>query len=657
MPSALETPRRRWSRPIGSFVAAAALVLGAPSAQATLYNVSVTADDANLGANGNCTLREAVLAANTNTAVDACLAGSVGQDTILLAAGSYSLTIPGRNEDQSATGDLDVREALTISGVSAASTTIDGSALGDRLLQVATGVTARVSDLTMSGARLTGGNAEAVAGGGVWNDGDLTLNRVRVTDNRATGGNSANASANGGSGTAAGILNSSTGSLVLDTVEVSANVSTGGNGGLTCCSMSCSCMQGSSGGGASAGGILNQGVISIRTSTIQDNSANGGNGTYFASAGAASAGGLLTVGATASILDTLFARNHASAGSGLTTNSAFGGALYVGGGAATLEQSLVAENTVQASTTNLVNNGSPAGGAGAFVATGATLDVRNSTMAKNVATASPAPTIGSYVGGAASGGAIDSDGTVVVESSTLADNQVTAGAAGTGTAGAVLGGAINSDGATSMVNTAIAANLGVVPGGPTTDEACDGTVAITSIGGNLESPSNSCALAGSGDLAFVTAGSLALQPLANNGGATWTQALGAGSPAINTGVSGSCPSVDQRHYARIGVCDRGAYEVGGTPCTDADHDGYSVEGGACGAVDCSDSNAAVNPGAVEIPGNGIDDDCNAGTPGCLTPQAADASVGAGTSGTTGLGGTLGAALFLFVGIRSMRRRS
>jgi hypothetical protein len=45
-------------------------------------------------------------------------------------------------------------------------------------------------------------------------------------------------------------------------------------------------------------------------------------------------------------------------------------------------------------------------------------------------------------------------------------------------------------------------------------------------------------------------------------------------------------------------------------CTDADEDGYSVEGGDCGPVDCNDSDAAVNPGANEVCDNGVDDDCD-----------------------------------------------
>ena len=49
--------------------------------------------------------------------------------------------------------------------------------------------------------------------------------------------------------------------------------------------------------------------------------------------------------------------------------------------------------------------------------------------------------------------------------------------------------------------------------------------------------------------------------------------------------------------------------------TDADNDGYGYNGpwtpcGVSNPGDCNDNNASVHPGATEIPGNGIDEDCN-----------------------------------------------
>lgn len=88
-----------------AFVAAALMLCTASAGYATAINITTPADD--LTANGNCTLREAVIAANTDTAVDGCPAGSAS-DAIIVPAGTYVLTLVGTGEDAAATGGLDV---------------------------------------------------------------------------------------------------------------------------------------------------------------------------------------------------------------------------------------------------------------------------------------------------------------------------------------------------------------------------------------------------------------------------------------------------------------------------------------------------------------------------------------------------------------------
>lgn len=41
-----------------------------------------------------------------------------------------------------------------------------------------------------------------------------------------------------------------------------------------------------------------------------------------------------------------------------------------------------------------------------------------------------------------------------------------------------------------------------------------------------------------------------------------------------------------------------------------DGDGFSVEGGVCGAVDCNDNESNVNPVALEISDDNIDNNCD-----------------------------------------------
>src|SRR5215211_81227 len=86
-----------------------------PAAAAENFVVNSMADlaDANpgdglckTGITGDCTLRAAIQEANE-------LAGA---DTVSIPAGTYALTIEGAGEDAAASGDLDITEALTITG-------------------------------------------------------------------------------------------------------------------------------------------------------------------------------------------------------------------------------------------------------------------------------------------------------------------------------------------------------------------------------------------------------------------------------------------------------------------------------------------------------------------------------------------------------------
>jgi hypothetical protein len=96
-----------------------------------------------------------------------------------------------------------------------------------------------------------------------------------------------------------------------------------------------------------------------------------------------------------------------------------------------------------------------------------------------------------------------------------------------------------------------------------TPDNCDHT--LDSQANNLES-ANTCGLGGAGDKINTNPKLGALQ---NNGGATLTHALLAGSPAIDTGTNSGCPAVDQRGVARpidgnhdgSALCDIGAVEA------------------------------------------------------------------------------------------------
>ena len=121
-------------RSIALFIFMGITIISIPFFADTTLGAVITVDNVGDGVNpgnGFCTLREAIINANSPTATDTtggdCATGSIGSDTINLPSYSYTLTVAGTGEDACATGDLDITDDLTINGAGPADTIIQAS--------------------------------------------------------------------------------------------------------------------------------------------------------------------------------------------------------------------------------------------------------------------------------------------------------------------------------------------------------------------------------------------------------------------------------------------------------------------------------------------------------------------------------------------------
>ncbi|MBA3711435.1 MAG: tandem-95 repeat protein [Pyrinomonadaceae bacterium] len=244
-----------------SFVACAAFVLGivlsaSASVQAATLTVNsvadVTADD------GQCTLREAITAANTDAASGAasgeCVAGS-GTDTIdINVTGTITLT--------SVLPDLTTN--LTISNTQASGVMVQGNNTF-RIFRVVGSVTVGINNLTISN-----GNATSDYGGGIRNAGTLSVTNSTFSGNSAVfyGG---------------GIHND--GILTVTNSTFSGNSAAQYGGGImnfTSMTVTNSTFSGNSAGLGYGAGIFNNNSATLSNSTISGNNGSGGcgNGIY-----------------------------------------------------------------------------------------------------------------------------------------------------------------------------------------------------------------------------------------------------------------------------------------------------------------------------------------------------------------------------------------
>lgn len=497
-------------------------------------------------AGGDCSLREAVLAANA----------TAGPDLVRLPAGTFALSRVGAGEDAAATGDLDVTDDLILAGAGSADTIVDGGALGDRILDVR-GTSVRLEGLTITGGGRLAGGGIVSRGGNVLVDGAGAS--LGAEDAVVRGG----AAEYGGGVAVAGAADQAVG-LTDTVIDGNAALIDGGGlfadaGGLTVTVTGGALTAntaGRDGGGAwvqgphtltadgwevsanrsdRAGGLGLLGAGSTATLTgvtVRGNdatdAANGygagiwANGTRVELAGslveentaARTGGGVYVRDAQASITDTALSANAAAeAGGGFASETSL---------AVLLERVLVDDNQA-------------ADGGGVFAAVGP-VTLRNATVSGNLATTG------------AGGVAMSGTGDLVLEYATVAGNSSDAGTAGN------LGVARTA----TLTGSVVAA-----PG--TGDENCVLAAGATTAATGSVEDADTCGLDPASNRVGVDA---LLGPLRGNGGPTRTRAPAAASPAIDL-AGPDCPETDQRGEPRPtdgdgdgdAVCDAGAYEV------------------------------------------------------------------------------------------------
>lgn len=301
--------------------------------------IAVNSTDDVVANDGQCTLREAVIAANIDAASGAaageCSAGSEA-DMILLPAGVYTLTKEGIGEDSSANGDLDIRSDLTIKGAGSGSTIVQAgtdTASGiDRVFDIrAESITVTFDGLTIQHGHLSG------SGGGVhifftFDNVTINLKNSVITDNQVS-------DAGGGLAAFNGTVNVSNSTIKNNTAGFGGGISNGwttfgGNGTLNIFQSSITGNQAISILEGNGGGVFSFGAMNIANSTISGNSAFVGGGGVYTKGGELNLTNLTVIDNTA---DVDFDGDDDEPGDG-------GGISQEGDGKTNLKSSLVAEN-------------------------------------------------------------------------------------------------------------------------------------------------------------------------------------------------------------------------------------------------------------------------------------------------------------------------
>jgi hypothetical protein len=271
--------------------------------------IVVTADD--VGGSG-CSLRDAIEAANTNTAVGSCNAGDSGLDLISLGGQTYVLN----------SGEVTITEDLIISGVVSTTSIIDADQQ-NRLLYVTNGSAVTLTQVTLQRGLETEGGALYV------DSGDVTLLDGRIYNNIAPYGGGVFVGTSGASFTL------ESGTIISNTAPEDADLQAGGGGVY-----------------------VDRGTFTMNGGVIRDNLATTAVGNSFPGGGLQVDSGTATLNGGQIINNTAFRGGGAIVNGGVlnlvgtlivsNTATAYGGGLYQRNGIVNISGGEIAYNQSQA---------------------------------------------------------------------------------------------------------------------------------------------------------------------------------------------------------------------------------------------------------------------------------------------------------------------
>jgi len=409
-----------------------------PRTLLSVFNVNTFADTlaVNLSnghdARGHVSLRSALMAANH-------LGGS---NSIVLQAGTYSLTLSATK------GDLDIKNDVTIQGAGAGATIIDGRH-GNRVFQVQGGFVVTIADVTIQRGR-------SHRGAGIYTSGTLTLEDDGISNNNARGlagktgrkgseisSNPAQTGTQGGTAQGAGIYVAA-GSLTISNSSIAMNTAQAGGGGR---------------GGR--GGAGRDGASGTAGHPTGGNGRSGRSGGAGGEGGQAQGGGIYVAAGSVLIQNTTVTGNRVVGGNG-GAGGAGGRGGHGGSGAVFASGSFGSGGTGFSSGGGSSGGGSSGGGSGGSAAVRAAVGVGQGGNGGNGGNGGA----GGNGGLAQGGGIFNASGSITLTATTVSGNQAMGGSGGAGGPGGHggLGGAVGGlNGARGLAGSPGQAGSGTDP--------------------------------------------------------------------------------------------------------------------------------------------------------------------------------------------------